>query len=470
MEKNKLKLIMFVCVFIVLPVVFILMTKLEGEKPYVILTMPSGIGVSQNLSISLSDAKSGMRRIWVGLLKDGREFVFLKKEFPSGGFFGGGKVNEISLDVPIQPQASGITEGKGILRIVARDFSWRGWWNGNKTLVEKEMVVDTHPPQIDILSRSHSIRQGGSCLVIYRVSEPCPENGVYVGKNFFPVYSFRNVIGNPSEDDADIFMAFIALSYEQGRGTDIFIRATDPSGNSIRTDLPSLYIGNKSFKKDTINISDRFLDRKMPEFFLPPAPGTGEAQQNPPTSRLEKFIRINNEIRKANYRKFVEITEKSDDVLYLKGGFRQLPKSAAMASFADHREYRYKGRVIDHQVHKGLDLASVAHSPVPAGNSGKVVFAGDIGIYGKTVVIDHGFGLFSTYSHLSIFNVKEGQLVSRGETIGKTGKTGLAGGDHLHFGIFVHNTFVNPIEWLDRAWVRDNIFNKIKAVKSRLKQ
>jgi len=113
----------------------------------------------------------------------------------------------------------------------------------------------------------------------------------------------------------------------------------------------------------------------------------------------------------------------------------------------------------------GIDLASIAHSPIPASNRGKVVFAGDLGIYGKTVIIDHGFGLFSTYSHMSVLNVENGQMVSKKEIIGRTGSTGLAGGDHLHFGMLVHSTFVNPIEWWDEAWIKNNILEKIDAVK-----
>jgi murein DD-endopeptidase MepM/ murein hydrolase activator NlpD len=112
----------------------------------------------------------------------------------------------------------------------------------------------------------------------------------------------------------------------------------------------------------------------------------------------------------------------------------------------------------------GIDLASVAQSPVSASNTGKIIFAEGLGIYGKTVIIDHGFGLFSMYSHLSSFTVKKDQMVSKGEIIGRTGVTGLAGGDHLHFGILVHNTFVNPIEWWDESWIKNNISDKIKAV------
>ena len=169
----------------------------------------------------------------------------------------------------------------------------------------------------------------------------------------------------------------------------------------------------------------------------------------------------------ANYKKITGLGEKTGKVLYWDGVFLRLPKSANRAGFADHREYKYKGRIIDRQVHLGIDLASIAHSPVPASNKGKVVFAGPIDIYGKTVMIDHGFGLLSMYSHLSSYDVQEGQIVSKGEIIGRTGITGLAGGDHLHFSILIHNTFVNPLEWWDAAWIKNNITNKINEVKSR---
>ena len=140
------------------------------------------------------------------------------------------------------------------------------------------------------------------------------------------------------------------------------------------------------------------------------------------------------------------------------------------AGFADHRVYEYEGKVIDRQVHLGIDLASVQHAPVPAANSGVVQFSGDLGIYGKTVLIDHGFGLFSMYAHLNASDVTKGQQVARGDTIGRTGSTGLAGGDHLHFSILVHNTFVNPIEWWDAAWIHNNITVKIDAVPSNPKR
>jgi murein DD-endopeptidase MepM/ murein hydrolase activator NlpD len=136
-----------------------------------------------------------------------------------------------------------------------------------------------------------------------------------------------------------------------------------------------------------------------------------------------------------------------------------------MARFADDRTYYYKGKKIDEQYHMGIDLASSANSPVEAGNNGKVIFAGKNGIYGLMVVIDHGQGIASLYGHLSEMKVAAGDLVKKGDVIGITGQTGLAGGDHLHFSMLVHGIFVNPLEWLDKHWIEDNITNKLDLIK-----
>jgi len=136
-----------------------------------------------------------------------------------------------------------------------------------------------------------------------------------------------------------------------------------------------------------------------------------------------------------------------------------------MARFGDRRLYYYKGEKIDEQTHLGVDLASLANSSVQAANNGRVIFAESLGIYGLTVVLDHGQGLASTYSHLSNIDVKIGQEVKKGEIIGSTGQTGLAGGDHLHYGVMVSGLFVNPIEWWDSHWIEDNITKKLAILK-----
>jgi len=405
--------------------------------------------LSQTISVTVSDANSGLRRIWIGLVKDKKEVVLLDKNFPAPGFSGGGKIHEATFKVKIEPKEIGITDGKAILRMVVRDFSWRKWWRGNRTYIEKDVTIDTRPPQIDLLTRVHNLSQGGAGLVIFRISEPCMAQDVYVGENFFPGHAgyFK---------DPKIIIAFFALNYKQGPDTEVFVKATDYAGNSGRTGFPH-YFKRKTFKKDVIKISDRFLNWKLPEFDV-------EAPLDSKTPLADKFLKVNRDIRKDNYRQLAKLLVKTDNIIYWDGPFGRLPKSARRAGFADHRKYKYKGPVIDKQVHLGIDLASVAHSSVPASNKGKVVFADSLGIYGKTVVLDHGFGLFSMYAHLSAVNVSEGQIVAKDKIIGRTGSTGMAGGDHLHYAMLVHDTFVNPVEWWDAAWIKNNITTKIDAV------
>ncbi|MGD8847827.1 MAG: M23 family metallopeptidase, partial [Desulfobacteraceae bacterium] len=167
---------------------------------------------------------------------------------------------------------------------------------------------------------------------------------------------------------------------------------------------------------------------------------------------------------RKNYEEIVKVTSQSEAKMHWKGAFVRLPGAANRAGYADHRKYLYKGKTIDNQTHMGVDLASLKSSPIPAANTGKVVHADNIGIYGRTVIIDHGFGLFSLYAHLSNIDVSVGQMVSKGDIIGNTGTTGLAGGDHLHFSMLVHHTFINPIEWWDSHWVQDNILIKTGSV------
>jgi hypothetical protein len=451
-KSTKSRLIVLVCLIVILPVAWILVVRLEGEKPSITLELPSPfIGKTQELALSVSDAKSGVRRIWIGLVKDGKEVVLFEKDLPFAGLIRGGIIHQESFKIVIEPVKMGITDGKAILRMVARDYSWRKWLHGNITYLEKDVMIDTRPPEVGILSRAHNISQGGAGLVIYRVSETCPKSGVFVGASFFPGYPgyFK---------DSNILMAFIALNYKQGPGTKIFVNATDFAGNSTKAGFP-YHIKKKVFKNDLIEISDRFLNWKMPEFDV-------EISLDSKTPLVDKFLKVNNELRQDNYKQLLSIVRNTDRKLYWKGTFLRLPKSARKAGFADHRRYKYKGHIIDRQVHMGVDLASVARSPVSASNTGKVAFSGYMGIYGKTVIIDHGFGLFSMYSHLSDFSVKKGQMVSKGELIGHTGTTGLAGGDHLHFGMLVHDTFINPVEWWDASWIKNNISGKINTVTS----
>ncbi len=454
-EKTKRKkrwLLAIAGLIIMAPLIWFLLVRFEGQKPEVVFEPASPfIGKSHEFSISLSDARSGLRKFWVAMVKDGREVVLVDTDFPSAGFFSGGEFKSQTLNIPFEPAKYEFTDGKVMLRLALWDYSWRGWWKGNQVYFEKSLTIDRQPPDIEVLSTAHNLAQGGSGLVIYRISEDCRQTGVQVGNNFFPAHAgyFK---------DSRIRMAFIGLGYQQGPQTRISIQASDDAGNSAEAGLRH-YIRKKVFKNDNIRISDRFLNWKVPEL---------EAAANLPPggSLVDKFIKINRDLRQVNYEQITKLAQTTATTQLWQGTFLRMPGSANQAGFADHRVYQYNGEIIDRQVHLGIDLASVTHAPVPAANSGVVIYSGFLGIYGKTVLIDHGFGLFSMYAHLNASNVRKGQQVSKGDTIGRTGSTGLAGGDHLHFSLLVHNTFVNPIEWWDAAWIQNNILSKIEAVQA----
>jgi murein DD-endopeptidase MepM/ murein hydrolase activator NlpD len=237
--------------------------------------------------------------------------------------------------------------------------------------------------------------------------------------------------------------------------------AVDRAGNITKRGFYH-YIRDKNFKSDTLNISDRFLERKMPDFDVGTRNGSFQGSKNP---LLKKFLYINGEVRKNNVETILSIPQITENKKYWDRKFLRLRGSARRAGFADRRIYKYKGKEIDRAVHLGIDLASTANARVKAANSGKVILTQFVGIFGNTVIIDHGFGLCSLYSHLNQISVNKGDLVQRGDDIGLTGLTGLAGGDHLHFSMIVHNVFVNPVEWWDSSWIKNNITSKIDFVK-----
>ena len=452
-RKGYLVVLLFLAALVV--AVWLGFSRLEWTPPEVGLDLSfETLGSRGRITGTVSDGTSGLKEVWIALSRGGVDKVIYSKTFPSDGFPGKGSVFEDAIDVDADPGKLGLTDGKAQLRIRVTDHSLRNWLKGNTVYIEKEITIDTKPPGVDILSRSHNVAQGGSGLVVYRVSEKVATSGVRVGENFFPGYP------GYFEGYDDVYVAFFALGHLQKKGTEIWVEAEDAAGNLAKAGFYH-YIMGKQFKNDRINVSDGFLNAKIPAMSV-------EKYGVNPSNNLEKYLVINSKMRADNNRVILGSGKKTEPVMYWKGPFKQLPGSATRANYADHRSYYHKGKLVDEKYHLGLDVASVRQAEVPAANAGKVVFAEEVGIYGKTVVVDHGFGLLSSYSHMSSMRVKVGERVREGEIVGRTGVTGLVGGDHLHFGIIVGDIFVNPIEWLDSKWIKNNITSKLNQVKKDL--
>jgi hypothetical protein len=453
----KRVLFLVLILVILIPVGFVLVYKFEGEQPVVDIKLPSlYLKKSYEMSLNVSDHKTGLRKIIVSIMQQGKEKVLLEKQYKPSGFLGlfpdSSRLKDFFI-IPVQSWKYGMTDGNAIIRIMVSDYSWRGWNKGNISYTEKKVIIDSKPPKVSVLTRRHNIERGGAGLVIYKLFEENIKSGVKVGGNFFPGHAglFKN---------KNIYAAFFALSDMQGPATQIFVIAEDMAGNITKRGFHH-YIRDKKFKTDILNISDRFLERKMPDFDIAPKNGSFQGTKNP---LLEKFLYINGEVRKKNVETVLSIPKISENKKLWDGRFLRLAGSARRAGFADRRIYKYKGSEIDRAVHQGVDLASTSNAKVKAANSGTIIFAQFVGIFGNTVIIDHGFGLCSLYAHLNQISVNPGDRVKKGDEIGFTGMTGLAGGDHLHFSMIVHNIFVNPVEWWDDSWIKNNITSKIDFV------
>lgn len=447
-KKFKKWLLIVLFAAVIVPLIWVVLVKFEGKAPVINLKLAT-LTIPADFEIAgyAEDHESGIKTLWVGIIQNNRETVLFEHTYPPAGWFGKGTTSRAPIKLTENAKKLNISDGAAMLRIAVRDYSWRNWWGGNTAYIEKEIVFDTRSPIISVLSTQHNLSRGGSGLVVYRLSELCHRSGVYVGDDFFPGYSGYF-------DDTETHLAFFAIPVDYERQGDIFVRAVDPAGNDSKSGF-YYHIRKNSFKTDTINISENFLSRKLPEF---------QSVEGFPVEKPaeDQFVFINETLRKRNNQTILATGQQTEEQIFWQDAFGRLPNSARRANFADQRVYKFNGNVISNAVHMGIDLASVKHAEIPAANRGKIVYAGYVGIYGNLVCIDHGFGLLSIYAHLSRMTVDVGELVESGHIIGYTGTSGLAGGDHLHFGMFIDHVYVDPVEWWDATWIKNNITRKIE--------
>jgi murein DD-endopeptidase MepM/ murein hydrolase activator NlpD len=312
----------------------------------------------------------------------------------------------------------------------------------------RTIEVRLAPPQVAVLSQFHYVNHGGSEMVVYRVNPPDAESGVRVGD--------REYRGFPAGGaDAALRIAFFALLWDQDLNTPITVFARDTVGNEGSGSF-DFRVFPKQFRKSTINLDDRFLARVVP----PILQNSTELQVDDPSNFLASYLAINRELRRMNNETITNLALETAPEILWRGPFKQLVNTAVEAGFADQRTYVHNGSDVDHQVHLGFDLASTAAAPVRAANRGRVLHAGWLGIYGNCVILDHGMGLQSLYAHLSSVGVSKGQLVESEAELGRSGATGLAGGDHLHFTMLLGGNAITPIDWWSPQWVQDRVLRK----------
>lgn len=410
-----------------------------------------GLGRRTQIRVTAAAAGRGLARVRLEVVQGDRVHVVAEKSYaprPVWAFWGP-RTERAELRAEAgADNVPGLKAGDAVLRAVAERA---GTWllHPAPVVQELKLTVRLSPPTLTVASSQHYVAQGGAEVAIYRVGPTSVRDGVRVGDWFFPGYALPG--GGPQDR-----FALFAVPYDMADGTKARLEAEDDVGNLIGLPIVDKFFP-KPFARDRITLDEAFMGKVVPEIRA----ATPELSDR--GSLLENFLAINREVRAQGQKVLADLAGRSQPRFLWKETFMAMPNGKVMSAFAARRTYVYQGKEVDRQFHLGFDLASVQQAPVPAANSGVVALSRYFGIYGNTVVIDHGYGLMSLYAHLSTATVTPGQEVARGETLGQTGATGLAAGDHLHFTMLLQGLAVNPNEWWDRHWIEDRLARKLGA-------
>ncbi len=417
----------------------------ERNAPKIGIASTINWNLKKPLKLNLSD-DSGIKFVRI-TLSDGKNSILLLKKVYT-------KVEKNQL-IDIKFPRTGFVSTKKIfqLNIEVTDSSKWNFFSGNSAQKTVKIKIDRKRPELFVVNNSYKIIKGGVATVVFKAKDDNLKD-LYIqtnfGKKYFPTPFYKE----------NYYISLIAWPVEKDKFRANII-ATDDAGNISRVPI-RLYYKDKKYRISKIKLTDNFLDGKISDLVEENNPDLANA------SKVKKFKYVNETLRKKNEDLIEKMTTKTDTAMinnFKQNKFYPLKNAAAVASFGDHRFYSYKGKEISSAWHLGLDLASIAGAKIRTQNPGVVVYADPNGIYGNNLIIYHGLGLYTLYGHTSSFLVSVGDKVKARQAIADTGMTGLALGDHLHLGVVVQGVEVRPEEWMDKTWMKLNIFDIIKSAK-----
>lgn len=448
-SSGTLKLLLFLVILGGLAVGGVF-TMRAGEEPQISMEVKlPAIGPKTPLTVLVSEPVRGPVSISVVLDQEGDKTTLFSEERtprPWHDLLGDEvPVETIELTIDKKTNAQNLVQGEAQIVV---EVKAAGTWAiaGPAASKSVRLPVKLIPPTLEVKSSHIYPTQGGAEVVVYQVGEGAEASGVRAGKWWFEGYPL------PNGGDNDRFALF-AVPYDMDKADGVKLVARDDVGNEMAIDFIDKFTP-KTPRRSTIRVSDDVMKKVVPKIMgkTPAFKDRGALVKN--------YVAINSEMRKANNAALVELSKKSKPEFMWNRSFVQM-EAQVLSTFADRRTYYHGETEIDRQDHLGFDLASTRKAPIPSANRGVVVMADYHGIYGHTVVVDHGYGLMSLYAHLSSYDVKVGDKVERGQTVGRTGATGLALGDHLHFTMMLAGLPVTPLEWWDDHWVHDRLALKL---------
>ena len=450
LEKKSIITLLSILVGLVTVIIVVCMS--DRRPPTVTFSKPFDVvGSKTALRLHVEDARSGLKHVSVTIEQGDELYIIVDRKFEKPRWLTvwmGGPEKRFDLDlVPYADREIPRKEGAATLIITAEDYSWRRVSEGNREDIVYEFRTKFRAPQLERISSRHVINQGGAELIRYKVSDDAVHHGIEVGGVFYPGYSV------PGSDD---HFSMLAFPFSETEHIQIFLVARDQAENYSKVPVPYDLV-KKAWRQRKINIDDGFIQRTVHPL-IAQSPEIDESGD-----LLSDFLAANTTLRNVTHRRLVDIAQETRPRRLWSGRFLQMSNSQVQALFADRRDYYYDGKKVDTKDHLGYDLAATKNYPVEASNTGIVIFAGGLGLYGNTAIIDHGYGLQSLYGHLALFTVGVGDEIEKGKVVGYTGSTGMAGGDHLHFSMLVHGQQVNPIEWWDGGWIKIHIDDRLAS-------
>lgn len=433
--------------------------KFEKDEPAISYKEPLIWNLKDRFFIAFSDA-SGIKEYGVSLLHDGNKIPLetTREDISKCNVAIDDKNICISINKPQQIKTSSNSMD---LEIYAIDNSSWNFFNGNKAEKSITIDIDSKNPQLAIISNSYKITQGGSAVVVFKAHDDNLDSISITNGNY---------IFKPQPFYKDGFYISLVAWDKSESSFGAKIEAKDKAGNISVVPI-NFYLQKRNYRDSTIPLTDSFVDGKITSLTRE----IGERDPSDFPDKVSLFKYINEEIRKYSVDRVYDVSSNYDRNIIISDftilPFSPLKNPAVMASFGDSRSFSYNGEIVSKSNHMGIDLASIKQAPVFLSNDGVVTLNEFVGIDGNAIVVYHGLGLSTLYAHLTSSNVNVGDVLKRGFELANTGATGLALGDHLHFGILVQGYEVRTAEWMDADWIRDNItkvINESKEIIDRL--
>ena len=410
----------------------------EKTPPVIIASKEIAANSKAPIKFTITDNNS-IKTCKVILSNSGQELTIYSQNFllPS-------RKKEIEVKLPEEIAKSKIKNWT--LTIIARDSSLWGFFLGNKAVKSSKLVIDNSAPEVNLIAKSPNIIKGGSALVIFKVKDNNLKK-VYVdvgnGVKFTPIKYRKD----------DVYATLIAWPFNMDNFNPTIV-AVDSAKNITKKKLqiPNVH---KKYKVSKIRARDNFINGKIAEL------AQSDSEYSNINDKIEKFKAVNELMRKKNEDYIHKLSSKVTpfkDKWNIKP-FYPLHRAKQVSDFGSKRYYYYgtADNIISTSYHVGYDLASVKHDNLYSSSDAVVVSTKKNGIYGNMPLLDHGFGLYTLYGHCSSILVEVGDKIPAGKVIAKTGKSGLALGDHVHFGMLVQGVEVYPLDWMKKNWIRDHI-------------